>query len=187
MPPWEESSGQLTTSVGGARRKPTTPPASSTFTGTPPAQLAALAACPSQASGGGNQNHASFSFSPNAIFQELGEAGSQSLSSFSQGVNDFHELILFRKEEDYIFYIYIYVCVYIYIYIYISQVARCGCLGIAEWMLQGKETKTWTHPPTHVSKFTIHLIISQIAMESLPSAQASLGVGWGGNAETKGD
>ena len=85
----------------------------------PPAQLAALAACPSQASGGGNQNHASFSFSPNAIFQELGEAGSQSLSSFSQGVNDFHELILFRKEEDYIFYIYIYVCVYIYIYIYI--------------------------------------------------------------------
>lgn len=143
----------------------------------PPAQLAALAACPSQASGGGNQNHASFSFSPNAIFQELGEAGSQSLSSFSQGVNDFHELILFRKEEDYI----------LYIYIYISQVARCGCLGIAEWMLQGKETKTWTHPPTHVSKFTIHLIISQIAMESLPSAQASLGVGWGGNAETKGD
>lgn len=75
----------------------------------PPAQLAALAACPSQASGGGNQNHASFSFSPNAIFQELGEAGSQSLSSFSQGVNDFHELILFRKEEDYILYIYIYI------------------------------------------------------------------------------
>lgn len=85
-------------------RKPTFSPASSWFTGSPrpgkSAQLSALAARLGQSSGGDNQNDASFSFPPNAIFQERERLKSEFKLLFTRS-QYFHKIILLGKGMDY--------------------------------------------------------------------------------------
>lgn len=76
-------------------------PASSTFTGSPrpgkSAQLSALAARLGQSSGGDNQNDASFSFPPNAVFQEWERLKSECKRLFTRS-QYFHKIMLLGRE-----------------------------------------------------------------------------------------